>query len=538
MNPVKTRALLESLAVAVAYVVLAEIGFSLAFTTKQVTAVWPPTGIAVAALLLCGYRVWPGILIGAFVSNAISHEPPLTAAAIAAGNTLAPIAGVAILRRIFLFDNAIERVRDAVGIVVVAAAAMTISASNGVLQLALAGIVPWSAYGSVWLVWWAGDTMGVMLVAPLILTIATPSHLRKRNGGDAEFLVFMMSLLAVTWLTFVSSYPYRLSLYPFIIWSALRFRQRETICAIVLIAAFAVYGAVHQLGALGTGTVDQRLVGLMSFLAVLAVTGLLLGSATAETARTNERLEAAESRLKNSLAQTTRVAETLQASFLPDGLPQRDNLRCDALYYPASTEALIGGDWYDAFERPDGSIVVSIGDVVGHGLTAAIKAGRIRQRILASATDSDDPATILEKLNRTLRASEDTLATALIAIFEPSQPQMRYASAGHPPPILASTSTDAGPLPIGGVPLGVGDAIDSRTRIVPLEAGSVVVFYTDGLTEFDRNIERAEHHLFDAVTHVARERNASFPASYVQQAVMGDRPPADDVVIVVVQIQG
>src|SRR5215469_1230701 len=104
MSGDRVRVVIGSLLVAAAYVVFAEIGFSLAFTTKQVTAVWPPTGIAVAAMLIWGYRIWPGILVGAFISNAISHEPPVTAAAIAFGNTLGPLTCAALLQRLVGFD--------------------------------------------------------------------------------------------------------------------------------------------------------------------------------------------------------------------------------------------------------------------------------------------------------------------------------------------------------------------------------------------------------------------------------------------------
>ena len=137
--------------VALAYIVGAKAGFTLAFTTKQVTAAWPPSGIALAALLLWGYRVWPGIWIGAFAINAVSSEPIWTAAAIATGNTLAPVLGNFLMRRVGGFENNLERVRDVFVLAILGAAvAMTVSATNGVVQLALARIIPWNAAPSVW----------------------------------------------------------------------------------------------------------------------------------------------------------------------------------------------------------------------------------------------------------------------------------------------------------------------------------------------------------------------------------------------------
>ena len=127
---------------AIIYFAAAKFGLSLAFATKQVTAVWPPTGIALVALLLFGYRLWPAVYIGAFLANAASDEPFAVAAGIAAGNTLAAVVGVFLLRRILGFDNALERTRDVLGLVLTALVSTTVSAIGGVTSLALGGIVP------------------------------------------------------------------------------------------------------------------------------------------------------------------------------------------------------------------------------------------------------------------------------------------------------------------------------------------------------------------------------------------------------------
>jgi PAS domain S-box-containing protein len=655
---------LAIVAIAVAYVVFAEIGFSLAFATKQVTAVWPPTGIAVAALLLCGYRVWPGVWLGAFISNAVSHEPALTAAGIATGNTLGPLLGVFLLRRFVDFDTALERLRDVLGLVILASAfAMTVTATNGVLNLALSGIVPWSDYASVWRVWWAGDAMGVLLVAPLILTWGTARKRVEHKGPNAlEVVLLAVALVAVAWLSFMSSLPLAYPVYPFVIWTALRFGQRETAAAIAALSAMAIWGTTHHLGPFSGGSFDHRLILLVTFMAVLAVTGLVLGAVTAErqsaAARLAEaqrelrgreaQLEAAEQRFqvlaetvpqivwtadatgwidwynhrwyeytgqtreeaagwgwqrayhpedlprvmqdwplsiatgepfdmelrirrsdelfrwflvraeplrdaarsivrwygtntdidgqKRTLEKTTRIADTLAAAFLPDRLPQRDDLRFDALYLAAGHEALIGGDWYDAFELPDGSIVVSIGDVIGHGLAAAVTAGRIRQVIFATALDAPDPAAILVKVNRTLRYQEDTVATALVAILDRGLGTMRYASAGHPPPIIAGPTIAVRSLSYGGVPLGVEASLDIETFAVTLERDAVLLFYTDGITEFRRDIDETERALRDAVARLARNPSTPRPALTVRREVMGSQSPTDDAVLMVVQL--
>ncbi|MFZ0030285.1 MAG: MASE1 domain-containing protein [Candidatus Cybelea sp.] len=519
------------LLVAVAYLAAAKFGFSLAFATKQVTAIWPPTGIAVAALLLYGYRVWPGIWLGAFVSNALSSEPVWTAAAIATGNTLAPVVGTFLLQR-FGFQNKLERVRDVVLLVLCgSAAAMTVSATNGVICLALARIVPWSACPSVWWVWWSGDAMGVLFVAPLLLTWITSNDRGVRSdGGKFELALLGVTLVGASWVSFLSAVPLRLSVYPFIIWSALRFRQRETATAIAVIGSIAIWATTHNLGPWTTGSLDLRLIQLDSWMSVFAFTGLVLGAVTAEKRAARAALDAHLERTKHSV-------ETLQAAFLPAALPQRPDLRTDALYIPAEREALIGGDWYDVFELPDGRIVFSIGDVAGHGLDAAVGGAQLRRSIFAATFEAREPAEILAQVDRNLRFPVGALATAIVAIISPDLSEMSYASAGHPPAILAGPNTPAHLLRYGGTPFGAGVAVAPHTHTAVLERNSVVLFYTDGLTEFQRNISLAESAALRAVSRLVDDPKIERPAAFVQRSVMGSQRPVDDTVLVVVQLR-
>jgi integral membrane sensor domain MASE1 len=520
---------LVPLLVALAYAAAAELGFTLAFATKQVTAVWPPTGIALAALLLWGNRVWPGIWVGAFASNAFSGEPIWTAAAIASGNTLAPVLGSVLLRRLG-FENSLDRVRDVLLLVVFGSAiTMTVSATNGVAELAFARIIPWSAFASVWWVWWAGDAMGVLFVAPLLLTwITTMRRAERAEGGALELTVLSATLLAMSWVSFVSSIPLRFSVYPFVIWTALRFRQRETAAAIAAVSGLAIWATAHGLGPWNSGSLDSRLVQLDSWMSILAITGLVMGATTAER-------RAARFELQRLLKETKRSAETLQTAFLPEHLPERFGLQCDALYIAAEREALIGGDWYDAFDLPDGRIGFSIGDVTGHGLDAAVAAARIRGSIFAAAFEAGDPAEILARADRTLQSRQNAPATALVAVISRDLSTMSYASAGHPPPILAAPRFAARSLAYGGLPLGFGMPVALKTHTASLEPGAAVLFYTDGLTEFKRNVERAERAVLQALTRLVDGAIVDRPASFIQQSVMGSERPTDDTVLLVVR---
>jgi len=523
--------ILIPLLVALAYVIGAEAGFTLAFTTKQVTAVWPPTGIAFTALLLWGYRAWPGIWVGAFAVNFISSEPVWTAAAIATGNTLAPVFGKFLLQRVGGFDNRLERVRDVLLLAVLGSAvAMTVSATNGVIQLALALIVPWNAIPSVWWVWWSGDAMGVLFITPLLLTWITSIQRRERaEGGTLELAILVVALLASAWESFLTNFPLRFSAYPFIVWTALRFRQRETTAVVAVVCALAIWATTHGMGPWNSGSLDSRLVQLDSWMAVLAITGLVLGAITAEKRAAREQLQVL-------LAQTKHSAETLQTAFLPEQLPQRTGLRIDVLYIAAEREALIGGDWYDAYDLPDGRVAFSIGDVTGHGLDAAVSAARLRRSILLAALETEDPAEILLKADRVEGSRQKDPATALIAILSRDLRSLSYASAGHPPPVVASPNAPARMLECGGIPFGVGIPITSVTHTAALEPGAAILFYTDGLTEFKRDILRTERTVLAAMTRLVNESINKQPTAFIQQVVMGSERPTDDTVLLVVQL--
>src|SRR5262249_52380599 len=140
------------LALAAVYFGAAKLGLALAFQAEQVTAVWPPTGIALAAVLLFGYGVWPGIALGAFFANLMTaNETLVTACGIAVGNTLEALAGAWLLCKLVHFRSSLERLRDVLGLVILAAAGSTmVSATIGVTTLCLAGVHDWAAYGALW----------------------------------------------------------------------------------------------------------------------------------------------------------------------------------------------------------------------------------------------------------------------------------------------------------------------------------------------------------------------------------------------------
>ncbi len=198
------------------------------------------------------------------------------------------------------------------------------------------------------------------------------------------------------------------------------------------------------------------------------------------------------------------VADTLQRALLPETLPSAPGLQFSAAYDPGASEAIVGGDWYDAFPLPGGRIALSIGDVAGHGLRAAVVMGEVRQAFRAAAVNPESPSQVIERANAIVNMrANPVIVTALFGIYDPSVNAFTYAVAGHPPPMLATTSGMAIALPGGGLPLGVTDAIETRDWTIPIPPSALLALFTDGLFEFDRDVMGGLERLLEAVREVA-----------------------------------
>jgi signal transduction histidine kinase/integral membrane sensor domain MASE1 len=301
-------------AVGAAYFAAARLGLLLAFAAEQVTVVWPPTGIALAALLLIGRAATPGIWLGALAANLTIGEPLITALGIATGNTLEALAAVWLLQKVG-FNRALERLRDVLALLGLGAGlAPAVSATLGVTSLCATGVQAWSSFGSLWRVWWLGDAMGVVLAAPVVLTWARGRRLRWPRRRVVEAAVLFVTLGAVALLVFtdrltaiVAANHLVYAVFPFVIWSALRFGQRETATALLLVEVLAIVGAVAGRGPFTAASIHDRLVLLQIFMAVTATTALLLGAAIAER-HTAERRRAADFSVTQALNESPTLA--------------------------------------------------------------------------------------------------------------------------------------------------------------------------------------------------------------------------------------
>jgi len=223
------------------------------------------------------------------------------------------------------------------------------------------------------------------------------------------------------------------------------------------------------------------------------------------------------------------VADTLQRALLPERLPVDDRLAFDAAYLPGAQEAIVGGDWYDAFRLPDGRIAFSIGDVAGHGLRAAIVMGEVRQAFRAAALNPNSPSLVLERANTIVNMrANPVMVTAMFGIVDPHDGTVTYASAGHPAPLLALPCGVVSMLPKDGVPLGIVDAVGATDWTFTLPPGALFTVYTDGLIEYSRDVIEGEERLLAAaregVVHVDAE-----PARALLRRIFADRENTDDV---------
>ncbi|HKV44661.1 MAG TPA: SpoIIE family protein phosphatase [bacterium] len=230
------------------------------------------------------------------------------------------------------------------------------------------------------------------------------------------------------------------------------------------------------------------------------------------------------------------VAETLQRAFLPAGIPELPGIRIAAAYTPATTEAL-GGDWYDVFRLPDGRVALSVGDVVGHGLTAATVMGQVRQSIRAAALEGHSPFKVLQQASSVLRLTYEIegMATAVFGILDPASLIFAYSSGGHPPPALATPDGQVTTLELGGLPLGVPDPNTPPVRVISIPPGSMLVLYTDGLIESTHNIEEGQAALTAAI-HAELETPSENPARALFERLIPHGRSHDDVAILTVSV--
>ena len=305
----------RNLLVAIVYFAGAELGLSLAALHSNVTPVWPPTGIAIAALLIFGRQVWPGIFLGALAANLLTNIPVFSSFGIALGNTLEALVAYWLLQSSKRWKGSLETVGSVLTFVVYAAVlAPLVSATIGSLSLCLGEPSQWSRFTSLWLTWWMGDGFGALIVSPLLLAWSSRRKIDARDMPEITSLFVL--LIIVVLIVFggwfpgpVKTYPLAFLALPCLLWAAMKFHQRVVTSAIVLMAGVAVWGARQNYGPFVQPSANVSLLLLISFVGTSSLMTLIVAAVTNE----RREAEAAKTKLGSELEVNRRRIEDIVA---------------------------------------------------------------------------------------------------------------------------------------------------------------------------------------------------------------------------------
>ncbi len=313
------------------------------------SVIWPSAGIALAALLLWGYGCWPGIALGAALAAGTSDVGLPTTVAAAIGSTLEALLAAHLLRRFIGFRNALNRLKDVFSLVVLAALlGPMLSALLGATGICLGEHVSWSKFGSVWLVWWLGDAIGILLVTPVLLTWLDPAERRPPRRQIAESILQLGLLTIVGLLVFSGQFgternyfPLAFSIFPLMIWAAVRLAPRGTVTATLALSAIAIWGTRQGHGPFAMSTPTESLLFLQTFTGMVAVTAMVLAAVITERRRAEEIVQESEQRF-------CQLAENIRQVFW-----MSDLRKPEMIYISPAYEQVWGQTCQSLYERPE-----------------------------------------------------------------------------------------------------------------------------------------------------------------------------------------
>ena len=344
----------EILALAAVYFCAGKLGLSWAYIHASASAVWPPTGLALAALLLWGYKLWPGIFLGAFLVNITTQGSVATTLGIAAGNTLEALLGAWAINRFANGTKAFERARNIFKFVLLAPILSTaVSATFGVTSLTLGGFAHWNQYAAIWFTWWLGDAVGDLIVTPILLIWLTPPYFQLKTKWIVEAAGLLLSLILLAYLVFLLGIPSSseyILLLP-LLWAAFRFGQRGAVTSAFIISAIALAGTLNGVGPFAHANPNESLLHLQSFMGTIAIAALVLAAVISEGRRAEHLLEVQDA-VSRILAESPALKEA--AAKIVQVLCERSGcdlgavwsmdrasgeLRCFEVWHPPSIQA-------------------------------------------------------------------------------------------------------------------------------------------------------------------------------------------------------
>lgn len=275
----------------------AELGLLTAHVQPNTSPVWPPTGIAIAALLLFGYKFWPGIAFGVMLATIFKDNPLNVSIGLAIGNTLEALVATYLIKNFLKFHNSIDRIQDVIGFTAYCAIATTISASIGVITLLLTGNDIREVLWTVWYTWWIGDFLGALVVAPFLLIWFSnwPYHWNRKRLLEAGIILVL--LLFVSLYVFINSPGGKVThealiyvIFPFVMYAALRLTQVGAVSAVFLVSGIAIFGTATGSGPLVRTSLNESLILLQTFMGVVSLTALTLAATTTQRRQAEETL--------------------------------------------------------------------------------------------------------------------------------------------------------------------------------------------------------------------------------------------------------
>ncbi|TWD73004.1 serine phosphatase RsbU (regulator of sigma subunit) [Kribbella amoyensis] len=513
--------------------------------------------------------MWPGVALAALAVNLPISTGPVPALLTALGDTVAPLVAAIVLERVG-FRRQLDRQRDALAIVFLGAlASMTISATIGAVTLLSSGAIDSGELAGAWAVWWTGDAMGVLAVAPFLLCI--PLFWELERWSFASWLEAAVILVLTTGLVSWTAYtdlPVLFLVLPLLGWASWRLQLRGAAPAALIASLIATWSAIHGLGPFAGVSLLGQMLTLQAFNATVALTSFFLAALVTERMQIARALISAaadlEGRVKNRTAELSltsdrlrreihhrhetqqqlsleeartrrehQIAETLQRSLLPDRMPDIPGVAVAARYVPATADLHVGGDWYDVIQLRGGLIALVIGDVAGHGLQAAAAMTQLRMAVRAYAVRDPSPVAVMDGLHdlaRGLPLAE--MVTMLYVLYDADTGTVRFTNAGHPPALLiddgATWYLEGGLAP----PLGVLAHWDRAEATQQLRPGATLLLYTDGLVEkrglsiqngFDRLLAEASG---------ARQGDLDALCDHLLSALAENGKVADDIALI------
>ncbi|CAB3646930.1 hypothetical protein LMG24238_00825 [Paraburkholderia sediminicola] len=340
--------------VALTYYAGAKVGLAYAIVGGAVSLVWPSSGIALVALLALGFEVAPGIVVGSLLANVSVGVPLPVAAVISVGAIVAALTAAILLNRVARFQITLDRIKDVLALIALAAVLSTaVSALIGATAVFAGGLMPVAEYGAAFLKWWLGDMMGVLVVAPPLLSLLVyPNPIRSAEQA-VEACGMTIATVWVSYLIFGAPqlaghgyYPAALAIFPFIIWAALRFDHLGTSLATLMVSVVAIWGTTHGTGPFAANSPVDSLVRWCTFANVVAITGLLLVAARAQEQRVHRLLQASYIELERRVEERTEDLKKTN-SELKEEIAQRRLLEEELIQIGDQQQRLFGRELHD-----------------------------------------------------------------------------------------------------------------------------------------------------------------------------------------------